>query len=339
MKEKIAIWIIALFLVFDLKAQDPQFTQFYSSTVSLNPAFAGATEDFRFQSTYRNQWPGIPANYVSTAFALDKNLSHVNSGAAFIFSTDKAGTAGLSNNELGFAYAYKLNLSRKWGIRVGSQLSLHSLNFDFSKLTFGDQLDSRGKIFSSTSDDAINNGINYFSFSTGALLYSKKFWLGFAGRNLNEPNQSLYGEEPSNVPPYFSIHGGLEIPLTRRMWKNQQQVKMVPVFHYKSQGRFDQLDFGAYLQYQNTAFGLMYRGLPLKRYDRTEGNHDALALFMGFRVYTLKIGYSYDLTVSKLRAGTGGAHELTLVYEFEFPPGKGRVKPKKKSLSCPDFLK
>ena len=55
MKAKIAIGIIGLFLVFDLMAQDPQFTQFYSSTVSLNPAFAGATEDFRFLPVIPNQ--------------------------------------------------------------------------------------------------------------------------------------------------------------------------------------------------------------------------------------------------------------------------------------------
>ncbi len=341
MKKQFSIFLILVFSQLILLAQNPQFTQFYSSTVGLNPAFAGATQDFRFQSIYRNQWPTIPANYVSTAFTLDKNLINANSGVGLMFSTDRAGSAGLSNNEIGFIYAYKLNLSEKWGIRVGSQLSMHSIRFDFSKLTFGDQLDSRGKVFETTADDAINNGVTYFSFGTGALLYSKTLWIGITGKNLNEPNQSLYGESPSSVPAYFSVHGGYEIPLTRRVWKNQQQVKLVSVFQYKSQGRFDQLDFGSYLQYQNTAFGIMYRGLPIKRYDPTENNHDALALFMGYRFLDLRFGYSYDLTVSKLRAGTGGAHEISLIYDFNFPPGQvsHKVKAKNKSLDCPDFLK
>jgi hypothetical protein len=116
-------------------------------------------------------------------------------------------------------------------------------------------------------------------------------------------------------------------------------VKLVSVFQYKSQGRFDQLDIGSYLQYQNTAFGLLYRGLALKRYDRTEPNHDAISVFTGYRWEQLRFGYSYDLTVSKLRAGTGGAHELSLTYEFSYPPDRNKPKTKDKLLECPDFLK
>ncbi|MDZ7648916.1 MAG: type IX secretion system membrane protein PorP/SprF [Cytophagales bacterium] len=38
-------------------AQDPQFSQYYAAPLYLNPAFTGTTQDHRFITNYRNQWP------------------------------------------------------------------------------------------------------------------------------------------------------------------------------------------------------------------------------------------------------------------------------------------
>ena len=43
----------------DLKAQDPQFTQFYANPLYLNPAFAGTARCPRICMNYRNQWPNL----------------------------------------------------------------------------------------------------------------------------------------------------------------------------------------------------------------------------------------------------------------------------------------
>ncbi|MCB0410690.1 MAG: type IX secretion system membrane protein PorP/SprF, partial [Flavobacteriales bacterium] len=42
MTKRISLIIVVLVAIFtDLKAQDPQFTQFYANPLYLNPAFAG----------------------------------------------------------------------------------------------------------------------------------------------------------------------------------------------------------------------------------------------------------------------------------------------------------
>jgi hypothetical protein len=97
------------------------------------------------------------------------------------------------------------------------------------------------------------------------------------------------------------------------------------------------LDFGAYFEREPFFAGLWYRGLPLfKRYDRGYANRDALAVLMGFTVNDLRVGYSYDVTVSRLAGHTGGAHEITLGYEIVEKRRK-RAMSKRRIVPCAKF--
>ena len=50
----------------EMSAQhDPEFTQYYANPLYLNPAFAGSNICPRIHVNYRNQWPGLAANYVT----------------------------------------------------------------------------------------------------------------------------------------------------------------------------------------------------------------------------------------------------------------------------------
>ncbi len=54
--------------------QDPIFTQFYSNPIYLNPAFAGSRVCPRFALNYRNEWPNISGNFITTAAAYDQKV-------------------------------------------------------------------------------------------------------------------------------------------------------------------------------------------------------------------------------------------------------------------------
>src|SRR5690348_681523 len=75
-KMRSMVWVVAsLVLVFGsvdaVKAQDPQFSQFYAAPLYLNPAFAGSTNQARAGINYRNQWPAIDANFTTMSFFAD----------------------------------------------------------------------------------------------------------------------------------------------------------------------------------------------------------------------------------------------------------------------------
>jgi hypothetical protein len=59
-------------------------------------------------------------------------------------------------------------------------------------------------------------------------------------------------------------------------------------------------------------------------------------VLVGFDIteYNLRIGYSYDLTISKLGvANSLGGHEVSLVYEI----AKKKKKTRRVLVSCPKF--
>ena len=54
------------------KAQDPHFSQFFASPLTLNPAFTGKFDgSWRLAANHRDQWPSIPKAYVTTSASFD----------------------------------------------------------------------------------------------------------------------------------------------------------------------------------------------------------------------------------------------------------------------------
>ena len=78
------------------------------------------------------------------------------------------------------------------------------------------------------------------------------------------------------------------------------------------QGDFYQVNAGAYLGLDFMFAGVSYR-------HTINNNSDAAIATLGFRQGDLKIGYSYDVTVSGIPSGSGGSHELSLVYILNTP--------------------
>src|SRR6188768_2000492 len=53
-------------------AQDPNFSQFFASPLTLNPALTGKFDgNFRIAGNYRNQWPTINRAFITSTIAAD----------------------------------------------------------------------------------------------------------------------------------------------------------------------------------------------------------------------------------------------------------------------------
>src|SRR5205809_7766102 len=70
--KKAILFNILLVTFGSVKAQDPHFSQFFSSPLTLNPAFTGKfSGSWRLAANHRDQWPSIPKAYVTTSASLD----------------------------------------------------------------------------------------------------------------------------------------------------------------------------------------------------------------------------------------------------------------------------
>ena len=83
---------------------------------------------------------------------------------------------------------------------------------------------------------------------------------------------------------------------------------IAPNILYQQQGNFHQINTGLYVIRLPLILGTWYR--------LNWENSDALIALVGINYKNLKIGYSYDITLSKIKNSTGGAHEISICWQF-----------------------
>lgn len=340
MRKTFTLILFSLLLSVDVVwAQDPQFTQYYSSPIYLNPSFTGTTRQHRASINYRNHWASLPKAFVTYAFSYDYNIKKSPSSVGVIVMADRAGSASLKSTSIGGVYSYRIPLTNGLQAVPSVQVGYVTQSIDYSKLVFADQLQF-GIPDAPSTDPALRNlqNTSHFDFATGLLVYDKRLWAGLAIHHLNQPNQSIL-EEESKLPMRFSVHAGYKIPINLGPFRNRMASSINPSFQYRQQGKFNQLDMGLTYFYRMLMLGAWYKGLPIQRDMPKTINHDALAFAFGVSINGFSFGYSYDITVSKLGpVSSGGSHEISLALQFSTKPRPGKVSRKDKQNPCPAFM-
>ncbi|MCD6366820.1 MAG: type IX secretion system membrane protein PorP/SprF [Bacteroidales bacterium] len=333
--KQIVILIFSLLCGFTSQAQDPQLTQSFASPLYLSPSFAGSTTGTRAVLNFRDQWPAIPGSFITYLMSIDHNLYKYNSGIGLLFLRDQAGSGHLSTTNFGFQYSYNIVVNKKFSIRPGMYFYYSQRSIDFSRLVFNDQVDLDENNPSSVEIPTFKK-TGFLDYTVSAIGFTRQYWGGFQIAHLLKPNESLRQEGISELPTTYYLMGGGKVALNGKIGKaNEESLQFS--FVYKSQQKFDQLDIGAYWYKRPLVIGLWYRGIPIfKHYDRGYANNDALAVMVGYQAEDWKIGYSYDFTISRLAMKSAGAHEISLIYEFN-KNQKITEKSKKVIIPCSKF--
>lgn len=319
---------MSFIIISDSYGQDPTFSQFYANALYLSPSFAGATSEYRFALNYRNQWPAVPGVFHTYSISFDKALSNFNSGIGVLATYDVAGSGNLSTTNIGLIYSYDFNVNKEWHIRPGINFKFYYLGLDINKLIFNSQITGSGTSPSVTPPPFDN--VADVDFATSALVYNERTWAGFTLDHLLKPKTSFYGND-ATVPVKFNFYGGAQILKKTRLRQKMQEVLSVAL-NFQKQGKFYQSDLGLYYYKDPLIFGIWYRGIPFA----TSQVGDAIIGLIGIKTSQLHIGYSYDFTISSLIGSTGGAHEISLVYEFN-NLSLGQLKKRIRSIPCPEF--
>jgi len=232
---------------------------------------------------------------------------------------------------INLAYSYHLQVSRKFTMLFGAQATWNQKFLDWTKLTFGDQIDPRRGFIYQTGDLPRGNFWNdndswgtkgFFDVSAGLVGYSENFYFGFAAKHLNTPEESLIlnPDGESRMPMRFTGHMGANIEFGKGS-QYQNVTAISPNVIYTYQDGFMQLNVGTYIKYGAFTAGAWWRP------------RDAFILSVGIDAGSFRFGYSYDITISPLTNASGGSHELSLGFNFSC-----KEKPKRfRTISCPSF--
>ncbi len=301
---RLVLILFSVLLCFSVKAQDPHFTQYFSSPIYLNPAFAGYEGCSRISTAYRLQWPKLSGQYQTVNFSYDQFVKQLFGSIAVNYQYDRAGEGTLQTHSAMFSYSPAFRLfKKKLLISPAIEGGWRQKYIDWSKLNFGDQIDPRyGYIYPNGQGIMFHEAVNFFDLNAGVIITHGNFVWGAAFHHLTQPNESFIDSYSSKLPLKITGHLSYVADIS-------ESVKISPSIIYQQQQDFQQFlpTLIFYVHGIKAGFGTRFN----------TNNTDALIFLVGYRGKWYSTGYSYDYTVSNLKnSNTGGSHELNFIARF-----------------------
>ena len=272
--------------------QDPMYTQFFSNKIVVNPAYAGTREAFSATALQRIQWTGIEGAPRTTSISLHAPIEKWNTGLGLSVVYDQLGIS--RNTAIKLAYAY----------RIRTSLGTISLGVD-GQMRKNDILWMESNPLEQD-DSYIPYGSNTVwspNFGAGIYLYKKNYYVGISAPQIiqNSLDYSAGSSSITNTQKrhYFGM-AGVHIPLSKSF-----ALKPAILAKYEVNSPFE-MDFNV--------MGIFHDVFWLGLTYRTNDSFDAIAQF--HLENGLRIGYSYDFTVTELNRVNNGSHEIMVAYDF-----------------------
>ncbi|MCY7293000.1 MAG: PorP/SprF family type IX secretion system membrane protein [Ferruginibacter sp.] len=329
--------LTALFIVAfsaSAHAQDPHFSQFFASPLTLNPAFTGKFDgQWRLAVNHRDQWPSIPKAYVTSSGSFDFNVMKDKLPAGDVFGIGISGLSDASANDqlklnygsVSLSYHKALDEDGYNTIGAGFQGTYSSVTLDEGKLTFEDMLRSNG--FTGARTDFLTNGNNqnYFDINAGILFSGSSngdnnYYAGVSVYHVNRPKVG-FKDQNYFLANRLTVHGGGSVPVADALTLNASIIHQV-------QAKASETTLGGALAYNLNGDEITPSNIFIGSWIRL---NDALIPYIGLEVGGLRIGASYDVNISSLKTATAsrGGSEFSLIYI--------KRKAETKGIPCPKF--
>jgi len=333
-KKILGVFITLLFFISGTKAQDAVFSQFYNSTLYLNPSLAGIEEDFIFTSNFREQWGSLIPYYTSQVSVImpiydskhSKPLGH-KGGVGLSLYNDMAGlnenfkTIGATGN---FAYNLPLDPKHVNVIYFGVQGGFIQKRIDTSTLEWGSQYNpylgaSDATIIPTDNLDFRNKA--YLDIGSGVFWWHNpvpsenqkvlSINSGLSVAHMNNPNESMIIDDLHRLPLLYKYHGGIVFKMGVHLTGS---VNVLVAY----QNSTSQQNFGSYLTYRFFASGSELFAENFVRLGAWYRVKDAAIMLTEFETKKFKVGFSYDWNTSTLRYNNLGINTYEVYFGIKF---------------------
>lgn len=279
--------------------QNAMFTQYMFNTLALNPAYAGSRNVVSATALVRSQWTGIEGAPKTGTFTIDAPIMDKRLGIGLQLLTDKLGVT--QTNAAAVSLAYRIPLDRGT-LSFGLQGDVNQYKANLTSVELG-SIPNYDPAF------ATNVNKTLFNFGTGAYYNSDRFYLGLSAQNLVPNRLSEQGDgEPlaGKQAAHLFLASGYVFPVA-------PDLALKPSFLIKYvKGAPIEGDINGTLWIKDVlGVGLQYRT-----------SADVAALLEIQATPQIRLGYSYDRSVTRLQNFNSGSHEIMLRYEFGFERGR-----------------
>jgi len=322
MKTKFTLLLFIVIVNVCTAQQRPHYTQYVLNSYIINPAIAGIENYTDVKISHRNQWLGLEGAPVTTyvtihgptkkadyertsvtgyaadgenprgkAYWQDYTKAEPHGGIGFTMINDRTGP--LNRFSAYGTYAYHQGLNARTSISAGISAGFQNMTLNTNKLIFDMLLDPAV---------AGNGYLNRISpdVNAGIYLYSADYFAGVSAQQL-VPSRLRWTEDSVKLAggkllPHLFFTAGYKLFL-------HDDVAFLPSILVKYIHPVPpSIDFNAKFQYRDLLWiGGSYR------------HNDGFAAMLGISVNNkFNVGYSYDLTTTRLNTVSRGTHEILL---------------------------
>ena len=273
----------------------PLTSQYLFNGLTINPAYAGSRDALAANLTYRHQWVGFDGAPITQILSVHAPMGRRKLGMGLLIYNDRIGVSqetGLFSN-----YAYRLRFrGGKLSFGIGAGLTM--LRSQWSTLALQQANDQS---FNYDTRSAIRP-----NFSTGAYYYNKTWFVGVSAPFLilhrYEPSQEGWNLSQSKGDLQPMLTGGYVFNITR-----DAKLKPTTLLRYRMSSGV-QADISTNLILKDK----VWLGASYRTGDAFVASLEVLP------TPQWRLGYAYDLGLSKLLAHHRGSHEVMLQYEFGY---------------------
>lgn len=290
---KFRILIVLVSFAFSIKAQHAYYSSLNQNLLSVNPAFAGTNKQLKSQVIIGNT--GMPKygynkqSYYAGVDFLGKKYS----GFGLSFSNDNFGPV-LRRTQVDFSYALHFTIRNKIKIVHAYQVSYFEYKYDRTKVNFGylNQYpnDAFNYAFAGSAEIIPSQYKRNADFSTGLLVYGKRFYAGISILSITQPDEGLLGVSKR---PLTQIYQGKYKFLDPEKFnmdlysfvKLQEMIQLHKdrIYHRTTNESF--IQYGTYLNYKVLSVHLAHRLNAVSDFD-------AFVVGAAINLKGLKVGYN-----------------------------------------------
>lgn len=338
----LTITILFWVLVLPGRTQDAQFSQFYSTSVYLNPGLAGLQPTFSINTNYKRSAPSADGAYLelmhaSVLYPLERvtTVSRQSGGVGLTFIRERSGFEGIYENmEILATGAYVVSLDKrgKNQLSFGLQAGAVQNRINQNALQFGSQYNPflgydptlPAEVVNASPDmyPVINFGVVFkLNDHPNPLLQEQNMIIGFSASNLNQPASGFIDEgAQEGQAVIYRLFGISKLEMGRTFYLHPAALIV------QAQGT-NQINGGLYLsKYVDSNLTLILRGGGMYRLN------DSFILMAGLQYGKLRTAVSFDLNSDNfnsnealLNSSFNNSYEISLGYDLNFNASTTRV--------------
>lgn len=306
----ISFILLVVQVPFSVHGQLPSYSNPFEFPILLNPANTGFCENMRLSMVGQSQWMSTSSPYNHVGASFDVHFGHYhNHNVGISITNDIQGPMVMQLGALNLYYAYMVDLTYQWRMRIGASVGAMMKATNYNKLVFADMLGEGAR-----SPIAYQNKTSFSpDFALGIAFEFEGLDFGVAAHHLAEPSFDQANRDFLRVHRRFSLHASYRYNIYH-LYRFKKPFYLVPFILASQQQRHIQLTGGLGVEYQGIRAAIFVKEDVLYPSHNLYASVGWVGEYFG-GVYT----YGISFLPNGVRGLNASTHELNLHLMFPYP--------------------